>query len=65
MTAFLQAPAQGAWKEEGETTRDEVVLYEVMAQQLEHAWWKSYRTQLERRFRQEAIVVRALAVQML
>ena len=24
VTAFLQAPAQGAWKEEGETTRDEV-----------------------------------------
>ena len=65
VTAFLQAPAQGAWKEEGETTRDEVVLYEVMAEELERAWWKGYREQLERRFRQEAILVRAVGVETL
>ena len=65
VTAFLQAPAQGAWKEEGQTTRDEVVLYEVMAEELERAWWKDYREQLERRFRQEAILVRALGVETL
>ena len=65
VTAFLQAPAQGAWKEEGETTRDEVVLYEVMAEELERAWWKDYREQLERRFRQEAILVRAQTVETL
>ncbi len=67
VTAFLQAPAQGAWKDEeaGETTRDEVVLYEVMAEELERAWWKDYRAQLEQRFRQEAILVRAQRVEML
>lgn len=65
VTAFLQSPAQGAWKEEGETARDEVVLYEVMAEALERAWWKDYRAQLERRFRQERILVRALGVETL
>jgi hypothetical protein len=65
VTAFLQAPAQGAWKEEGETTRDEVVLYEVMAEELERGWWKNYREQLERRFRQETLLVRALGVETL
>jgi hypothetical protein len=65
VTAFLQAPALGAWKEEGETTRDEVVLYEVMVEELERAWWKDYRAQLERRFRQETILVRALGVETL
>ena len=65
VTAFLQAPAQGAWKEEGETTRDEVVLYEVMVENLERAWWKDYRAQLERRFRQETLLVRALGVETL
>jgi hypothetical protein len=65
VTAFLQAPAQGAWKEEGETTRDEVVLYEVMVETLERAWWKDYRARLEQRFRQETILVRALGVETL
>jgi hypothetical protein len=63
VTAFLQAPASGAWKEEGETTHDEVVLFEVMAETLDRAWWKGYRAELERRFRQEAIVVRALGAE--
>jgi len=63
VTAFLQSPAAGAWKEEGETAYDEVVLFEVMTEELERAWWKSYRAELERRFRQEAIVVRALGAE--
>ncbi|HEX8705165.1 MAG TPA: hypothetical protein VF815_40410 [Myxococcaceae bacterium] len=63
VTAFLQSPASGAWKEEGETTHDEVVLFEVMTEALDRAWWKNYREDLERRFRQEAIVVRALGAE--
>jgi hypothetical protein len=63
VTAFLQSPATGAWKDEGETTHDEVVLFEVMAKALDRAWWKGYRVELERRFRQEAIVVRALGAE--
>ena len=65
VTAFLQSPASGAWKDEGETTHDEVVLFEVMADALDRAWWKGYRSELERRFRQETIVVRALGVEQL
>jgi len=63
VTAFLQSPAAGAWKEEGETMHDEVVLFEVMTEALDRAWWKDYRSGLERRFRQEAIVVRALGAE--
>jgi hypothetical protein len=63
VTAFLQSPASGAWKEEGETTHDEVVLMEVMAETLDRVWWKGYRAELERRFRQEAIMVRALGAE--
>ncbi|WP_224247588.1 hypothetical protein [Hyalangium gracile] len=65
VTAFLQSPAAGVWKEEGETTHDEVVLFEVMTDTLDRAWWKGYRSELERRFRQEAIVVRALGAESL
>ncbi|WNG33819.1 hypothetical protein F0U61_09365 [Archangium violaceum] len=65
VTAFLQSPATGAWKEEGETVRDEMVLFEVMVEPLDRAWWSGYRAELERRFRQERIVMRALGAETL
>ena len=45
--------------------RDELVLYEVMVESLDRAWWSGYRSELERRFRQERVVVRALGAEML
>ena len=65
VTAFLQSPASGAWKEEGETVRDEMLLFEVMVEPLDRAWWSGYRAELERRFRQERILVRALGTEVL
>ncbi|KFA94382.1 hypothetical protein [Archangium violaceum] len=67
VTAFLQSPASGAWKEEeeGGTVRDEMLLFEVMVERLDRAWWSGYRAELERRFRQERVVVRALGAEML
>jgi hypothetical protein len=65
VTAFLQSPAMGAWKEEGETVRDEMVLYEVMVDALDREWWRGYRAELERRFRQERVLVRALGAETL
>ena len=60
VTAFQRAPAEGVWKDEsGEVNRDEVVIFEVMAKDLDRAWWAEYRRELERRFRQERLVVRA------
>jgi hypothetical protein len=66
VTAFLQSPASGAWKEEeGGMVRDEMLLFEVMVERLDRTWWSHYRAELERRFRQERIVVRALGAEML
>jgi hypothetical protein len=65
VTAFLQSPAMGAWKDEGETVRDEMVLYEVMVERLDRAWWSGYREELERRFQQERVVMRALGAETL
>lgn len=59
VTAFRRAPGEGVWAEGGEVTRDRVVVFEVMADELDRAWWRSYREELERRFRQDEIVVRA------
>ena len=65
ITAFTRAPAEGVWKEGGRTSRDDIVVFEVMAPALDRAWWEGYRADLERRFQQEAIVVRAIRVDML
>ena len=62
LTAHHRAPARGLWKkDEGEVARDDVAVFEVMAPGLDRAWWDSYRRTLERRFRQETIVVRAIS----
>jgi hypothetical protein len=65
ITSFTRAPASGMWKEGGHTTHDDVVVFEIMARDLDHAWWEGYRAELERRFRQETIIVRALKIEML
>jgi hypothetical protein len=61
VTAYTRAPARGVWKDDsGETTRDDIVIFEVMTVDLDAAWWSAYRKQLEARFRQESLIVRAL-----
>jgi hypothetical protein len=59
VTAFRRSPAEGVWREGGEESRDRLVIFEVMTGEVERAWWRQYREDLERRFRQEKIVVRA------
>lgn len=60
LTAYARAPAEGLWESQsGRTQRDEIVVYEVMIEELDRAWWKEYRRGLEERFRQRELVVRA------
>ena len=68
LTAYTRAPAEGIWKEESEsgaTARDQIVIYEVMTEALDAAWWGGYRRGLEERFRQEVVVVRAQETRLL
>jgi hypothetical protein len=66
VTAHLRAPAAGAWKDdEGDVERDDVVIVEVMAEELDRAWWTGYRRELESRFRQDEILIRATACERL
>ena len=59
VTAFRRSPAEGLWAEGDEMSRDRVVIFQVMTYTLDRAWWSEYRRELERRFRQEKMVVRA------
>ena len=66
LTAYQRAPARGLWTaEDGEVIADEVVVFEVLAPELDRAWWARYRTTLLRRFRQESILLRAMPLEVL
>ena len=67
VTAYVRSPAEGSWKEGGGETveKDEVVMFEVMIDHLDRAWWSCYRETLEQRFDQEELVVRATAMERL
>jgi len=66
VTAYQRAPARGLWMlDDGEVAKDDVAVFEVMAGDLDRAWWDAYRRQLERRFRQDVIVIRALSHEIL
>jgi hypothetical protein len=60
VTAHTRAPASGLWEEpSGEKVRDDVVIYEVMAETLDAAWWATTRQRLEAQFKQQELVIRA------
>ena len=63
VTAFVRSPAVGLWKEHNdEVNRDEVVMFEVMADQLDKDWWASYRKQLQGQFHQHEVLIWAYSV---
>lgn len=61
-TAYLRSPAAGLWRNpDGEVARDDVVMIEVVVDSLDRVWWGAYRRTLEKRFRQDDVLLRALA----
>lgn len=66
VTAYPRAPASGVWIQDGgNEQRDELIIYEVMAESMDVVWWKSYRERLERVFKQEQILIRSHEVRQL
>lgn len=67
LTAHTQAPAEGVWTqgENANPMHDEIVIFEVMTETLDRDWWADYRRQLERRFRQKEVVIRAQLIEQL
>ena len=64
VTAYLRAPAKGLWKgPDGGVDADQVVMVEVQADTLDREWWKAYRRELERQFRQDTVLMRAIAIE--
>jgi hypothetical protein len=67
LTAHTRAPAQGLWQpgDSSSPTRDDIVIYEVMAESVDADWWTAYRRGLEDRFRQESVLIRAQQIELL
>jgi hypothetical protein len=66
ITTYRRSPAEGVWREGGSgVSHDELVIFEVMTEQLERQWWSGYKDDLEKRFRQEQIIIRATQVDQL
>jgi hypothetical protein len=66
VTAYRRSPAEGLWKEQdGDLNRDDVVIYEVMAEEMDRAAWKRYGEELSRRFSQDEMMIRAIEVERL
>jgi hypothetical protein len=66
ITVYTRAPAVGLWKPNGSApSQEDIVVFEVMSKKLDADWWRQYKHQLEKRFRQEMLVIRAQEMQML
>jgi hypothetical protein len=58
VTACLQAPAEGLWRLGAKSDSDDIVIFEVMTEEIDLSEWSSRRWELERRFRQDRVIVR-------
>ncbi|MHB2267982.1 hypothetical protein [Aliihoeflea sp. PC F10.4] len=62
VTAYLQAPAEGLWSDGPSTDRDDIVIFEVMADEIDLEDWQRRRADLERQFRQDKVIIRYMQV---
>ena len=66
VTAFTRSPAKGISIEPGhQRSEDDIIVYEVMVETLDRTWWSTYKRELEQRFQQRAILIRAVPVEIM
>jgi hypothetical protein len=62
LTSFTRAPAHGIIEAVGKAVHDDLVILEVMTEIVERDWWTDYRRDLEGRFRQDEVLIRATQI---
>jgi hypothetical protein len=66
VTSYPRAPASGLWKTSPSNKQeDDLIIYEVMTEELDEIWWKIYREDLEKIFRQEKLIIRTQITRLL
>jgi len=61
VTFYRNAPAEGLWNNDGKTKYDELLTAEVMTETFDKEWWQNYKRQLQKKFRQDEILIRAIS----
>ena len=59
LTIYSRAPAEGLWEDGEQVDREPMVIFDVVAEALDRAWWAALRQRLERDFAQEEVLIRA------
>jgi hypothetical protein len=62
VTAYLQAPAEGLWLHGAQSGNDDIVIFEVMVEEIDLPDRRSRRVELERRFRQDKVIIRYMPI---
>jgi hypothetical protein len=66
LTVYTRSPATGLWKESDEkVSRDDIIIYEVVAEDIDKSWWRIYKTSLEQHFRQQEVMIRSMDITMI
>lgn len=58
-TAHTRSPADGLWHDRS-LEKEPIGIIEVMVAELDRAWWQELRIDLESRFEQDEILIRAM-----
>ena len=61
VTVYDRSPAKGKMV----TSSDDIVIFEVMTDDLERAWWSSCRARLEAKFAQDEVLIGAARIERL
>lgn len=64
VTTYSHVPAEGLWKEQDEIMKDQILIYEVMADSWDEPWWQKTKSKLESTFQQKLIVIRRHPVEL-
>jgi hypothetical protein len=62
VTAYLQAPAEGVWREGAGSKSDDIIIFEIMTDEIDLPDWQNRRSELERRFRQDKVIIRYMPI---
>lgn len=58
---YRNATVEGLWKDEtGKTNYDELIIAEVMIKAFNKDWWQHFKQDLEKTFKQDEILIRAI-----
>ncbi len=59
LTIYTRMPVTGLWKEnEQKVTRDEIVIYEIVADDIDNQFWGDYKLFLQEVFKQDEVMIR-------